>query len=407
MEAGVAGAVIKDVVRAAGQRLGSLRGRVQGPAGQGFSLAPLTRLMTGMGTRLSALRSGTAPAASAVPATKVVGRQWSRPDMSSVPRKVALVVVVMGVALAAGKFVQSGSDAGDAAQAKAEAAAEPRDIVTLSAGAMPSPAPIASPMAEPVPSPEPVALTTPEAADPAPEPLAQPDLPPPPATIAETTGAAPSCDTTLTALPAANAMIDIVLLAPCAFDATIVVQHAGLAISARTSESGTAFLSLPAMDPAGEVMLRLDDGTELVAEVPTDLTGLRRFAVQWQGDDRFQLHAFENDATYGAAGHIWAETATETGRLLTLGDPSVAMPLMAEVYTFPPDPAQKVRLSVEAEVTGTTCARDILGETLAAEGGQVTVTEVTLAMPGCDAVGDFLVLNNLLPETTLAAAAAD
>lgn len=403
----MAGVNFKDMAQAAGQRLGALKGRLRVPAGSGLSLAPLTRLTSGITARIAALRSGTAPAALSAsldaPVAPAAGRTWRKPDLSGLPRKAALVVVVLGVAMAAGQFVQSGQGNRATPQADAEILSEPRDIVTLSAAAVPTPPP--APQAKAAPVAEPVALTTPE--PPAPAPQAQ--VPPPAVAAAapETPAAVPTCDTTLTALPAAGAMIDVVLLAPCAAETAVVVQHAGLAISARTSASGALFLTLPALDAAGRVALRLQDGTELVAEVPTDLTGIRRFAVQWQGDDRFQLHALEGDATYGAPGHVSAKTGADTGRHMTVGDASVAVPLLAEVYTFPADPAQKVRLSVEAEVTGTTCARDILGETLAAEGGQVTVTEVTLAMPGCDAVGDFLVLNNLVPETTLAAAAAD
>jgi hypothetical protein len=78
--------------------------------------------------------------------------------------------------------------------------------------------------------------------------------------------------------------------------------------------------------------------------------------------------------------------------------------MMAEVYTWPADAAVSVVPSVEAVVTDATCARELLGETIHAADGKVTIKDLTLAMPDCDALGDILVLNNLVPDVTLAAA---
>ena len=86
---------------------------------------------------------------------------------------------------------------------------------------------------------------------------------------------------------------------------------------------------------------------------------------------------------------------------MALGDPAASLPMMAEVYTWPAGVA--VVPVIEAEVTEATCGRELMGETLMSDRGAVTATDLTLAMPGCEAVGDILVLNNLVPETTLAA----
>lgn len=419
----MANARIKELAGVAGERLATLRSRIRVPVAggsRGAQSAVLAGLVTAVRTRLAALRSSAAPVPVSAAAPLAGGSRF-RPDIKGLPRKVAIVAVVAGVALGAGQFVQSKATE----RAAAAPAAEPQGIVTLSASAIPTPAMPVAPTQ--TPAPEPVALAGPETAalEPAGTDLTSPALPAPPvvaeapapvpvapaeatpATDAtETVAAAPVCDMTLTALAAPGAMIDLVLLAPCAPDASVVLQHAGLAVSGQTSGSGSMFLSLPVLDTAGRVVLRMQDGSELVAEVPTDLTGIRRMAVQWQGEDRFQLHAFEGGAGYGDSGHLWSG-ATGDGRLVVLGDAAAPVPLMAEVYTFPADPARAARVTIEAEVTEATCGRDILGETLAVEGGQVTVTEVTLAMPGCDAKGDFLVLNNPVPDTTLAAAATD
>lgn len=358
----------------------------------GAALAGLKVQATG---RLAFLRSalpGAAPAA-AMPR--------SATGIRGLARNAGLGVAVLGVAVAAGQFVQKDG----ASPVQMGSAALPREIVALAAPAVAarSAAEVSMPDELPVPeAPKPVevALTTEVPGS---------DLPVPDAAPMDvTTVAAPICETSLVGMKGADASIDIVLLATCAPDAPVVLRHGGLALSARTSASGALFLSVPALEPSGRVILRLEDGTELETEVPTDLTGLRRFAVQWQSDDRMQLHALEGTSRHGEAGHVWAEAARAgAGRLAVLGDASVAVPLLAEVYTFPADPVLPVALTVEAEVTGTTCARDILGEILHSDAGTVTTMDVTLVMPGCDAVGDFLVLNNLLPETTLASVAAN
>lgn len=407
----MASAKIKELAGQAINRLAALRGSGKLPAGLSamgplsarprLALPDLSGLSLALRSRLAALRSSGAPAEGVVAA--VPRTPHTRLDLQGLPRKVALVVAVVGVALGAGQFVQS--QTGD--PARAEAGTAPRDIVALSAGAKPSVAvlPQARPEVSALPEPAVQAEAAPIA--PKPEEMMLAEAPSPEPEAAPVPAAQPDCDVTLTAMVAPGAMIDVVMLAPCAPQSAVVVRHAGLAVSARTSVSGALFLSLPGLDAEGRVSLRLEDGTELDAAAPIDLTGIRRHAVQWQADDRFQLHALEGAAGYGDPGHLWSGAAGGSDRLLSLGDPSVPLPLLAEVYTYPADPARSVRLTIEAEVTGTACARDILGETLASERGRVTVTEVTLSMPACDAVGDFLVLNNPLPETTLAAAATD
>ena len=90
------------------------------------------------------------------------------------------------------------------------------------------------------------------------------------------------------------------------------------------------------------------------------------------------------------------------GFLQILGDPAAPMPLLAEVYTYPAGKTP-VEMVVESAVTDKTCGRELLAEIIAVQGGEVDVTDLTLAMPDCSAVGDFLVLNNLAQDMTLAA----
>ena len=80
--------------------------------------------------------------------------------------------------------------------------------------------------------------------------------------------------------------------------------------------------------------------------------------------------------------------------------------MLAEIYTFPRDTLNgdgTERLSIEAEVTEANCGQDTLARTLESDvEGAVAVIELTFTVPGCDAVGDYLVLQNLLQDLRVA-----
>ena len=220
-----------------------------------------------------------------------------------------------------------------------------------------------------------------------------------------------ACDTTLDLMTEANAMIGITLLAPCHPNQRVVLRHAGLAVTAQTTSTGALFTAIPALEADATVELSFADGTDASGTIAVpDVATLRRFGVQWQADDAFQVHAFENAAAYGAPGHVSAADPHRpavgmqaTGGFLSLlGDAATENPLLAEVYTFPADPTAKPEVVVEAAVTDKTCARELLAETLSSSGGSVFVTDLTLAMPECDAVGDYLVLKNLFLDLNMA-----
>jgi hypothetical protein len=224
---------------------------------------------------------------------------------------------------------------------------------------------------------------------------------------------AEACLPSLRLAAAPQAMIGVSLVAPCAKDARVVILHEGLSITGKTNAEGSLFLSLPALTVNATVTARLPDDTEIEGDVRVPaMATLRRMGVQWQNADAFQLHAFENGAGYGDAGHVSAsipQTPTTglggTGGFITiLGDAAVELPMMAEVYTFPAGIAANADITIEAAVTDATCGRELLGETIMTLAGQVYTSELTLSMPDCDAVGDILVLKNLLTDLTIAAA---
>ena len=322
-------------------------------------------------------------------------------------RRLALIFATIGIALGAGQIVQNG--AGTKHQVAA-ATMTPTAITQVSAGpkkplaVLPAQKPlvVATPAPVVVPPQAPVvmaALTDPVIPAPAPKPAAQP------APVAE------ACPVTLDLAANENAMIGVTLMAPCAPETRVVLRHAGLAITGKTSVSGTLFVTLPALDAKGEVSVTLKGAPAVTSAVAMpDLAGLRRFGVQWQEADAFQVHAFENGATYDEPGHVSARDphkpvvgAAGTGGYLTmLGDTTVQLPMLAQVYTYPA--TGKPEIVVEAAVTSKTCGRELLGETLSSAAGAAVTMDLTLATPDCTAIGDILVLNNLVSDPTMVAA---
>ncbi len=315
-------------------------------------------------------------------------------------RRVIRVVAVLAVAVAAGHLVQTmASGKAKPAVVVAQSKAEPTKVVTLAA-----PADTAAPKVERQAVPVPPVAAKPALLPMAPKAasvLVEPVLP-----------QAVVCPVSLDLLAEPSAMIGLTLIAPCRMNERVTIKHAGLAFSAQTTATGALFTALPAMDTAGAVEVIFADGDSARAKIAMpEVAALRRFAVQWQADDAFQIHAFENGAGYGEAGEVTAATphrpapglAAVGGFLTLLGDPAVPVPLLAEVYSFPADPAARPEVVVEAEVTAKTCGRELLAETVSSIGGKVEVGDLTLAMPECDGIGDFLVLNNLAPSLTLSA----
>ena len=223
--------------------------------------------------------------------------------------------------------------------------------------------------------------------------------------------AADACTITLDLLDEGNAMIGGTLQAPCLPNKDLVIAHAGMVFSAKTMATGTLMFSLPALKHPASVDIRFDSAETASAQLDIPQAAqLHRVAVQWPFADGFTIHAFEEGADFGDAGHIWAQNANipaagaapKGGYLTQLGDASVQMPLMAQVFTF--DTKSKADVVLEAGVTQTTCASELMGDVITAKGGTVEKTEITLAMPDCSAIGEFVLLDLHIPQVNLAMA---
>lgn len=224
------------------------------------------------------------------------------------------------------------------------------------------------------------------------------------------------CDVELTAQPGPAATVLLSINAPCHAGQPVTVSQDVLRFTDVLASDGTFQTRVPALSVAPEFTVRFEGGAETRGQalVP-DASDYERVALQWQGDTGLQLHAFEFGAGYGDTGHVHAGAAHAperalqpgAGYLTQLGRSSVPGGWMGEVYSFPAKDAQErgvVRISIEAEVTSVNCGREISAETLQPVlGPGLDVLDVTFAVPACDAVGDFLVLNNVLRDMKIAA----
>lgn len=219
------------------------------------------------------------------------------------------------------------------------------------------------------------------------------------------------CDISVTASAMPAAMVALDVMAPCRADASVTVAHSGLLITASTDSLGLLTLDVPAFETPAFFSVTFADGVEetVLIGLP-DLREFDRIGLSWQGDMGLELHAMEFGAAFGEQGHVWLEApgapegaVAGDGGFLTVLEAGESY---AQIYTLPRatlSEGDSVRLSIDAPITQANCTRVVMARTLRAEvGGPVNVTELTFTVPDCDAVGDVLVLQNLLDDLRLA-----
>ena len=232
----------------------------------------------------------------------------------------------------------------------------------------------------------------------------------------EATAPSGSCEVTLASSVQSGAMVDLLLSAPCNGGERFTLHHNGMMFSALTQPDGRWRGQVPAL--ATPAVFVADFSGLAGAVTQADVGTLRffdRVVLQWQGQNGLQLHALEYGAQYFGPGHVWTEARGSaqdaiqngTGFLVRLGDDSLPGARIAEIYSFPAATSEKpgsVSLTVETEVLAATCGKDITAETLEVRGGgAVRTQDLSIAVPGCGSVGEYLVLQNMLQDMTIAA----
>ena len=223
------------------------------------------------------------------------------------------------------------------------------------------------------------------------------------------------CEITMTAQPLAGAMVDVRLIAPCNASERVTLHHQGMMFTEVLQPDGTLSVSIPALAEQAIFIASFPSGDGALASTEvTSLPFYDRVVLQWKGEAGLQLHAREFAADYFTDGHIWAAAAGnltsaakgEGGFLTRLGRMDTPEALVAEVYSFPSGTAQQsgqILLSIEAEVTATNCDGRVEAQTLEIRDGDgLRTRELMVEIPGCDSLGDFLVLKNLVEDLTIA-----
>lgn len=221
-------------------------------------------------------------------------------------------------------------------------------------------------------------------------------------------------DPQLTLESGARAMLTATLSAPCFANERVTVIHEGLVFTLATDAAGDVEFTVPALSKVAAVKVRFSSGDEVaMSQVVTGLGSLNRVAVTWRGTEGLHLNAFENGSVFGGEGHVSQATprdrATELGGfLVALGDATVDQPYLAEVYTAPV--ATSVDdIVVDVAVSEVNCGRLATGTMLDKRGdGDVVPTSLSFAMPGCDAIGGYVMLGlGPLPQMPVSLAAND
>lgn len=224
-----------------------------------------------------------------------------------------------------------------------------------------------------------------------------------------------SCEFVLTAQTEAAAMVRLDLSAPCMPNERFTLHHNGMMFTEITDADGHSEFTVPALAETAVFIVAFANGEGAVANAQvTSLEYYDRAVLQWKGTSGMQIHALEYGSGYDGDGHVWADSARdesaaalgEGGFITRHGAADTDNALLAEVYTFPSGVAKRggeVALSVEAEVTQANCGRDIEAQSIQKQpDGTLHSQDLVLAMPECSAVGDFLVLKNLLNDLKIA-----
>ncbi len=345
-------------------------------------------------------------------------------------RIVAVTAVALGAAVVAGTHFQSAEQAAPAPvpMAQAPLAPEAPSLATLAPAAAPQPAaslvsasilpqpeaPIAGasilsgvdvPRAElPLPGPDPVAERLAQV-DPAPTTAAEPLDP-------ELQAELNACAVWLVVTPAADAMLETSIYAPCDAGEQVTLSHAGLTFGARIGADGQMMMLVPALTEQASVTLAFADGREQSdSTLVPDLAGIERVALFWQGPATLALHAYEFGAQYGDPGHIHPGsplpmTGAEHGFVTMLGDPALQGSQLAQIYSFPRGTSSlrgQVSLEIEIPVTDASCGVPLQVGAIEVHGiASAQARQIRLDMPECDGNGGYLVLPGILPELQIA-----
>ncbi|MCP1167830.1 hypothetical protein [Limimaricola litoreus] len=215
-----------------------------------------------------------------------------------------------------------------------------------------------------------------------------------------------ACDLSFSAEARAGAMAALRLDAPCAPEARVVLRHQGLSVTLLSDAQGRAEALFPALAERAVFMAEAGGETAIASVDLPDMAEWQRVALQWRESDGVSLHALAPGGKPGGAGDLGLATPGTAGatgaRVTALGHAAAPAARLAQVYSAPVEEARSLR--VEIEVTERNCGAPVLAEMVRSDGvGGLSSLDFEVTLPGCEALGELLVLQNLGAELTLAA----
>lgn len=253
----------------------------------------------------------------------------------------------------------------------------------------------------PVPGKHEVGSLTPISAEPA-EPATVPERA---ADAGEPAVAATECEVGFTANAAPGAMVELTLEAPCYANQNVDFFHAGTRFTASLDARGLTQASVPALEEDAFFNVLFADGrTEATDILMLTAQDYQRFALFWKGQTGFAIYALERGAEYGEAGMVSKDQPYDAQRAISgeggffsaLGTTPDAYHTM--VYSWPVrlnDSGPAPEVSLEAEVLAGNCGTEITASLLTTmQDGPAKTAPLFMDVPGCDAVGQYLVLKN-------------
>ncbi len=183
----------------------------------------------------------------------------------------------------------------------------------------------------------------------------------------------------LVAVARPGGLLAVTLTASCNPSEPVTIRHGGLSITGRTSTAGLLSVDLPALAPVARVVAELASGAG--AETDTEVPGIAGLTRVVLSHDR----AIPLRLSGNAPG----------SDLRTIRNADAQAEIYSASALVPSD-----RLAIEAEVTAQSCGRTIEASLLVGSG---TPIPVQIAMPGCDALGDRVVLRLDLPAPLVVA----
>jgi hypothetical protein len=223
------------------------------------------------------------------------------------------------------------------------------------------------------------------------------------------------CVPTMDAAARSVASVTLSVSAPCHVSSAFTIHHQGMMFTAMTNDTGEAEITVPALAEVAVMIAAFENGDGAVATTTVpDFADYDRAVLQWQGDSSVMLSAYEGDAEFGDESHIYASNPGDVSRIETgtggylvrLGVKTIDSALMAEIYTFPTGMMAsdfEVMLVAEAEITTGNCGQELNAQSLQfSPTGQTSALDLNMIMPDCNAVGDFLILQNMFEDLTIA-----